>query len=108
MPLPGWQQAIRREVRQLVHAAGSPVTETIKRTNRPCFVLECCIPLRPGASSRAPRGSSPAALPARRPHGGHPVRRSSHAPALISLLRQIVADDRAGGWRELKRQMDPR
>jgi hypothetical protein len=30
------------------------------------------------------------------------------APALITLLRQIVADDRAGGWRELKRQMDPR
>jgi hypothetical protein len=30
------------------------------------------------------------------------------APALIALFRQIVANDRAGGWRELKRQMDPR
>jgi hypothetical protein len=56
MPLPGWQQAIRREVRQLVHAAGSPVTDTIKRTNRPCFVLEGCIPLRPGASVPRPEG----------------------------------------------------
>jgi hypothetical protein len=30
------------------------------------------------------------------------------APALIALFLQIVANDRAGGWRELKRQMDPR
>jgi hypothetical protein len=30
------------------------------------------------------------------------------APALIALFRQIVANDRAGGRRELKRQMDPR
>jgi hypothetical protein len=38
--LPGWQQAICREVRDLVHAADSEVTETIKRTNRPYFVLQ--------------------------------------------------------------------
>jgi hypothetical protein len=33
--LPDWQQAICREVRDLVHAADREVTETIKRTNRP-------------------------------------------------------------------------
>src|SRR4030088_308543 len=38
--LPEWQQAICREVRDLVHAADPEVTETIKRTNRPYFVLE--------------------------------------------------------------------
>src|ERR1700693_6475657 len=38
--LPDWQQAICREVRELVHAADREVTETIKRTNRPYFVLE--------------------------------------------------------------------
>ncbi len=38
--LPGWQQAICREVRELVHAANKDVTETIKRTVRPYFVLE--------------------------------------------------------------------
>src|SRR5213080_583941 len=37
--LPGWQQAICTEVRALVHAADPEVTETIKRTNRPYFVL---------------------------------------------------------------------
>ena len=38
--LPDWQQAIYREVRDLVHAADPEVTETIKRTNRPYFVLQ--------------------------------------------------------------------
>jgi hypothetical protein len=39
--LPDWQQAICREVRDLVHAADPEVTETIKRTTRPYFVLQC-------------------------------------------------------------------
>src|SRR5438876_10801545 len=38
--LPEWQQAICREVRGLVHAADPEVTETIKRTTQPYFVLE--------------------------------------------------------------------
>jgi len=37
--LPDWQQDICRRVRALVHAADPEVTETIKRTNRPYFVL---------------------------------------------------------------------
>src|SRR5256885_15400856 len=37
--LPDWQQAICREVRELVHAADPEVTETIKRTRQPYFVL---------------------------------------------------------------------
>ena len=45
--LPVWQQEICREVRELVHAADPEVIETIKRTNRPYFVLEgniCALP----------------------------------------------------------------
>ncbi len=38
--LPDWQQFICREVRELVHAADPEVIETIKRTNRPYFVLQ--------------------------------------------------------------------
>lgn len=38
--LPDWQQDICRRVRALVHAADTEVTETIKRTNRPYFVLQ--------------------------------------------------------------------
>ena len=38
--LPDWQQDICCEVRALVHAADPDVEETIKRTNRPYFVLQ--------------------------------------------------------------------
>ena len=38
--LPDWQQGVCRRVRALVHAADPEVTETIKRTNRPYFVLQ--------------------------------------------------------------------
>src|ERR671934_1984888 len=38
--LPKWQQAICREVRELVHAADPEVVETIKRTVQPYFVLQ--------------------------------------------------------------------
>src|SRR5438046_6613678 len=38
--LPDWQRAICRRVRALVHAADPDVVETIKRTNRPYFVLD--------------------------------------------------------------------
>src|ERR1700682_1708316 len=38
--LPEWQRRICREVRDLVHAVDPEVAETIKRTNRPYFVLQ--------------------------------------------------------------------
>ena len=38
--LPEWQQAICRQVRDLVHAADPEVAETIKFRNRPYFVLQ--------------------------------------------------------------------
>src|ERR1700757_3912409 len=38
--LPEGQQAICRQVRDLVHAADAEVTETIKRTRQPYFVLQ--------------------------------------------------------------------
>src|SRR5207253_11071382 len=38
--LPDWQQAICRQLRDLIHATDPELTETIKRTVRPYFVLE--------------------------------------------------------------------
>jgi len=38
--LPDWQQSICRQVRDLVHAADPGVSETIKRTRQPYFVLQ--------------------------------------------------------------------
>lgn len=69
--LPTWQQAVCRKLRKLVHAADRDVNETIKRTNRPYFVLQgniCAllaakdhvnIFLYDGAIVPIPRASSP-------------------------------------------------
>jgi hypothetical protein len=114
--LPDWQQAICRRVRDLVHAADPEVTETIKFGNRPYFVLQgniCALLaakdhvnvfLYDGAIVPDPEGIIT---------GGHQnttartvaVRQggSINAPALQAMFRQIIANNRAGGWRRLKR-----
>ena len=38
--LPKWQQKICQQLRDLIHAADPEVTETIKRTVRPYFILQ--------------------------------------------------------------------
>jgi hypothetical protein len=114
--LPDWQQAICREVRYLVHAADSEVSETIKFTNRPYFVLQgniCALLaakdhvnvfLYDGAIVPDPEGiitggynNTTARTVAIRE--GETV----NAPALQAMFKQIIANNRAGGWRTLKR-----
>ncbi|GAB1642151.1 DUF1801 domain-containing protein [Krasilnikovia sp. MM14-A1259] len=113
--LPGWQQAICREVRDLIHAADPEVTETIKRTDRPYFVLQgnvCALLaardhvnvfLYDGAIVPDPEGIIT---------GGHDnktartvaVRQDEpiNRRALTAMFQQIIANNRAGGWRKLK------
>ena len=113
--LPDWQQAICREVRELVHAADPQVSETIKRTRQPYFVLQgniCALLaardhvnvfLYDGGIVPDPEGIITA---------GHDnktartvaIRRDEaiNAPALSAILRHIIANNRAGGWRKLK------
>jgi hypothetical protein len=115
--LPDWQQAICREVRDLVHAADSEVSETIKFTNRPYFVLQgniCALLaamdhvnvfLYDGAILPDPEGIIT---------GGHnnttartvAIREGEtvNALALQAMFKQIIANNRAGGWRTLKRE----
>ncbi|HEV8567144.1 MAG TPA: DUF1801 domain-containing protein [Actinoplanes sp.] len=115
--LPDWQQAICREVRELVHAADRDVAETIKFSNRPYFVLQgniCALLaakdhvnvfLYDGGIVPDPEGIIT---------GGHEnqtartvaVRQDEtiNAPALTAMFRQIIANNRAGGWRKLKRE----
>lgn len=113
--LPDWQQAICHEVRDLIHAADPEVIETIKRTNRPYFVLQgniCAllaatdhvnIFLYDGAIVPDPEGIITA---------GHDnktartmaVRQSEtiNKSALVAMFKHVIANNRAGGWRKLK------
>jgi len=113
--LPKWQQAICREVRDLAHAADSELLETIKRTRQPYFVLKgnvCALLaakdwvnvfLYDGALVPDPQGIITGG------HGNKTARTVAirpgeriNAPALAAMLRQIIANNRAGGWRRLK------
>jgi hypothetical protein len=114
--LPGWQQAICRQVRDLVHAADPEVAETIKRTKQPYFVLQgniCALLaatdhvnvfLYDGAIVPDPEGIITAG------HDNKTARTVAFrqgdeisTPPLTAMFRQIIANNRAGGWRRLKR-----
>jgi hypothetical protein len=118
--LPGWQQAICREVRDLAHAADPEVTETIKRTRQPYFVLHgniCALLaakdhvnvfLYDGAMVPDPHGIITGG------HGNKTARTMAvrqgetiNAAALTAMFRQIIANNRAGGWRKLKSEGVP-
>jgi hypothetical protein len=114
--LPDWQQAICRQVRDLVHGADPAVVETIKRTRQPYFVLDgnvCALLaakdhvnvfLYDGGIVPDPEGIIT---------GGHDNKtartvaikqgESINAAALAAMFRQIIANNRAGGWRRLTR-----
>jgi hypothetical protein len=113
--LPDWQQAICRQVRELVHAADPEVAETVKRTVQPYFVLHgnICALLAakdhvnvflydggivpdPERIITAGHDNKTARTVAFGP--GDPV----NEPALTAMFKQIIANNRAGGWRRLK------
>jgi hypothetical protein len=115
--LPEWQQAICRQVRDLVHAADPEVAETIKRTTQPYFVLNgniCALLaakdhvnvfLYDGGIVPDPEGIITAGHDNKTARTvafreGEPI----NAAALTQMFRQIIANNRAGGWRALKRQ----
>jgi hypothetical protein len=111
--LPMWQQAICREVRELVHAADPAVVETIKRTVQPYFVLEGNICALLAAKDHVnvflydPTVSDPEEI-ITAGHGNQTGRQIAiyqgekiNAPALTAIFKQIIANNRAGGWRKL-------
>jgi hypothetical protein len=113
--LPQWQQAICQRVRDLVHAADSQVQETIKRRVQPYFVLEGNICALLAAKDHVnvflyDGGIVPD--PELIITGGHENKTARtvaiyedeaiNEPALAAMFRQIIANNRAGGWRKLK------
>ena len=114
--LPAWQQAICRKVRDLVHGADAEVAETIKRTRQPYFVLDgniCAflaakthvnIFMYDGAIVPDPEGIITAG------HDNKTARTVAfkegdkiNERALKAMFAQIIANNRAGGWRKLKK-----
>lgn len=115
--LPEWQQEICRHVRDLVHAADPEVAETIKRTTQPYFALDgniCALLaakdhvnvfLYDGGIVPDPEGIITAG------HDNKTARTAAfrdgdpiNAAALTQMFKQIIANNRAGGWRRLKPQ----
>jgi hypothetical protein len=118
--LPEWQQAICRQVRELVHEADPDVTETIKRTDRPYFVLAgniCALQATKDHVNVFLYDGAIVPDPERIITGGHDNKTARtvaihqdetlNAPALRTMFQQIIANNRAGGWRKLKKQHDP-
>ena len=117
--LPDWQRDILSQVRDIVHEADPDVEETIKRTVQPYFVLDgniCAflaakdhvnVFLYDGAIVPDPEGIITAG------HDNQTARAiglrrddTVNERALLAMLRQIIANNRAGGWRKLKRERD--
>jgi hypothetical protein len=114
--LPDWQQIICRKVRALVHAADREVTETIKRTNRPYFVLQgniCALlaakdhvnvflydPIVPdpeGIITSGHENTSACTVAIRQ---GDTINEG----ALVTMFKAIIVNNRAGGWRKVVRE----
>ena len=113
--LPEWQRQLCRELRDLIHAADVEIVETIKRRVQPYFVLQgnvCALLaakdhvnlfLYDGAIVPDPEGIIT---------GGHDNKTARmislhegekiNAPALTTMLKQIIANNRAGGWRKVQ------
>jgi hypothetical protein len=113
--LPDWQQAICRQVREIVHAADPQVEETIKRSVQPYFVLHGNICALLAAKDHVNVFLYDPTVPD--PHGiinqghGNATARAIQIfrdnaidePALRDLFRAVIANNRAGGWRRISK-----
>ncbi len=111
--LPDWQQDICKRVRAAAHEADPDIEETIKRSVQPYFVLNgnvCALlaakdhvnvfiydPTVPDPAGLINQGHRNTTAKAIQIHQHDPIDRR----ALVQLLRAVVANNRAGGWRRL-------
>jgi hypothetical protein len=114
--LPAWQAELCRRLRELVHAADPEVQETVKRKGQPYFVLDGNVCALLAAKDHVNLFTYDGAIvpdPDGIITGGHEnstartiaFREGDAVPeaALTTMLRQIIANNRAGGWRAIKR-----
>jgi hypothetical protein len=113
--LPDWQRELCGELRELIHAADPDVVETIKRTVQPYFVLQgnvCALlaakdhlnlflydgAIVPDPDNIITAGHENKTARTISFHEGEQV----NTRAVRTMLKQIIANNRAGGWRKLK------
>ena len=113
--LPGWQVDLCGRLREVIHAADPEIQETVKRKGQPYFVLRgnvCAILAAKdhvnlftydGAIVPDPDGIITAG------HDNSTARTIAFfegdpipVEPLTTMLRHIVANNRAGGWRAIK------
>jgi hypothetical protein len=112
---PDWQREVMQRVRDLLHEADPKLEETIKRTVQPYFVLQGNVAAFLSAKDHVTvflyGGLAPD--PEGIITGGHgnqtgrmiQIRQGDpiNGRAMVELFRAIIADNRAGGWRKLKK-----
>lgn len=111
--LPDWQQDVCRRVRKLVHEADKDVQETIKRTDRPYFILDgniCALlatkdhvnifiydPIAPDPERIINQGQGNKTARSIQIYHSDKI----NERALLELFKAIIANNRVGGWRKL-------
>jgi hypothetical protein len=113
--MPEWQQEVCREVRKLIHQAEPEIVETIKRTDRPYFTLNgnvCALlatkdhvnvfiydPIAPDPDKIINQGNGNLTARAIHIYEGDTLNKR----AFQNLIKSVVANNRAGGWRKLQK-----
>ena len=113
--LPEWQQAICNQVRQLIHQAEPEIVETIKFTNRPYFTFDgnvCALlatkdhvnvfiydPIAPDPTRLINQGQDNATARSIQLYKDQSINQQ----AFINLIRAVVTNNRAGGWRKIRK-----
>jgi hypothetical protein len=113
--LPRWQMDLCHRLREVIHDADPAVQETVKRKGQPYFVLEgnvCAILAASDHVNLFTYGGAIVADPDRIITGGHGNSTARTiafyegdpipVESLTAMLRQIIANNRAGGWRAVK------
>jgi hypothetical protein len=113
--LPDWQQDVCQQLRDLIHAADPDVAETVKRRVQPYFVLHgniCALlaakdhvnlflydgGIVPDPEEIITSGHTNKTARTISYERGSTIKRRP----LTAMLKQIIANNRAGGWRKLK------
>ncbi len=113
--LPIWQQDICQKIRELVHLADPEIVETIKRTNQPYFTLNgnvCALlatkdhmnvfiydPIAPDPEKIINQGQGNLTARAIQIYQRDTIKEK----AFIDLIKAVIANNRAGGWRKLQK-----